>query len=791
MLQALALALPALIDPPNVYHGRTGHLDVRPPRIEAEIEVDGRLGEEAWASAAMLTGFSQFSPRDGVAAADSTEVLVWYSPTAIHFGIRAFEAHGAVHATLADRDRIGADDHVQILLSTFNDGRQATVFAVNPFGVQSDGALVETGSTSGNGFNNAVVRRENADLSPDYIYQSKGRVTETGYEVEVRIPFKSLRYQSAGEQSWGIHVTRQVQHSGYEDSWVPARRSASSFLAQSGRLVGLTDLRRGLVLDLNPSVTSRTTGRRNGTGWNYNGGSPELGGTARWGITNNLSMTGTANPDFSQIESDAGQLLFDPRDERFFQEKRPFFLDGIEQFTTPNNLVYSRRVVQPVAAAKLTGKAFGTDIALLSAVDDPDVSIEGHHPFYNILRLQRDIGANSRIGAVYTDRIEGDDYNRVLGADARLLFGKIYTVQLQVAGSRTRRGGVVTDAPLWQARFTRNGRTLGLSTSINASDEEFRARSGFFPRPGLVHLSFRPRATIYGKPGSIMESATFDVNLNGRWRYAEFVGGEGIMDEQLHFNANTTLKGGWNLTGSLLLETFGYPFEIYGGYRVEVPGIAGGKDTVAFVGRPRIPNRDYVLSFETPEFKHFSGNAFVLWGNDENFFEWSPGRIIISNLGLTWRPDREASAGRHLRAPAGAPGERREPGERGPPAPAEDGVPALSPDLHPPGGRVRPREDGLASGRHPDRGTDPGVRRGGQRLRPHPGLQPQHLPGRRALLLPAQSRHGRLPGVRQHPAGPDRSGEPARRRTSTGGGRVLPEDELSVPYVRSSGQSEK
>jgi hypothetical protein len=182
-----------LIHVPVVYHGRSGNLDVRPPRLEAEIEVDGRLAEDAWAEAALLTGFSQFSPVDGVPAADSTEVLVWYSPSAIHFGIRAYEAHGAVHATLADRDRIGADDHVQILLSTFNDGRQATVLAVNPYGVQSDGALVETGSVRGNGFNNAVVRREVADLSPDYIYQAKGRITEYGYEVEVRIPFKSLR----------------------------------------------------------------------------------------------------------------------------------------------------------------------------------------------------------------------------------------------------------------------------------------------------------------------------------------------------------------------------------------------------------------------------------------------------------------------------------------------------------------------------------------------------------------------------------------------------------------------
>ena len=638
MLRHLAFALPVLIDPPIVYHGRSGNLDVRPPRIETEIEVDGRLSEEPWHNAAVLTGFSQFSPMDGVPAADSTEILVWYSPSAIHFGIRAYEVHGGVHATLADRDRIGADDHVQILLSTFNDGRQASVFAVNPLGVQSDGALVETGSTSGNGFNNAVVKREVADLSPDYIYQSKGRLTEYGYEVEIRIPFKSLRYQSAAEQNWGINVTRQVQHSGYEDSWTPARRSAASFLAQSGRLVGLTDLRRGLVLDVNPSVTSRTTGRRGAAGWVYSGGSPEVGGTARWGITNNLSMTGTANPDFSQIESDAGQLLFDPRDERFFQEKRPFFLDGIEQFTTPNNLVYSRRVVQPVAAVKLTGKAFGTDIAVLSAVDDPDVSLTRDHPFYNILRLQRDVAANSRVGMVYADRIEGGDYNRVLGADARLLFGGIYTVQIQAAGSRTRTGGEVTTAPLWQARFTRNGRTFGFSSSINASDEAFRARSGFFPRPGLVHLNFRPRVTVYGGGGSLMESATFDVNMNGRWRCDEFIGGDGILDEQLHFNVNTTLKGGWNLTGSLLLETFGYPHEIYGGYRVELPLAGGGTDTVAFVGRPRIPNRDYVLSFETPEYKHFSGNAFVLWGNDENFFEWSPGRILIHNLGVTWRP---------------------------------------------------------------------------------------------------------------------------------------------------------
>jgi hypothetical protein len=638
MLLALLL-LAGTTDPEAVYNGRTGRLDVRPPRLDAELTVDGRLDEEAWSRAALLTGFSQFTPVDGVPAADSTEVLVWYSATAIHFGVRAFEAHGAVHATLADRDKIAADDYVQILLGTFDDGRQASVFAVNPLGVQSDGALVETGATSGNGFNNAVVKRETADLSPDFVYDSKGRLTDYGYEVEVRIPFKSLRFQPAQEQRWGINVTRQVQHSGAEDSWVPAKRASASFLSQSGHLVGLTELRRGLVLEFNPSVTSKTTGSRGVDGWRYEGGSPELGGSLRWGITNNLNLNATANPDFSQVESDAGQFLFDPRNELFFSEKRPFFLDGIEQFTTPNQLIYTRRIVQPVAAAKLTGKGFGTDIALLSAVDDPGVSPNGHdHPVYNLLRLQRDVGAKSRLGMVYTDRIVGSDYNRVGGLDARLLFGELYSVNLQLAGSHTRTAGITTTAPLWYARVARNGRTFGFRAQVNGSESDFRARSGFFPRPGLSHANLDPRVTLYGRPGSFVESVTGDLNLDGLYRYDQFATTEGMQEEKIHLNTNVRLRGGWTAGASLLVERFGYPAEVYTDYRIALPRAGGGVDTVPFVGRPRIPNRDYVLQVETPEFATFSANAFVLWGQDENFYEWASAAIVMFNAGLDWRP---------------------------------------------------------------------------------------------------------------------------------------------------------
>ena len=209
----------------------------------------------------MLTGFSQFSPTDGVPAADSTEVLVWYSPTAILFGIRAFEAHGAVHATLADRDRIASDDHVQILLSTFNDGRQASVFAVNPFGVQSDGALVETGSTSGNGFNNAVVKRETADLSPDFVFESKGpanrvRVRGGGPDSVQEPPLPAqARSRTGASTSSARYSTPDTRTPGLPPSG-PAPRSWRSSAGWSDS----SDLRRGVVLDVTPSVTARTHG---------------------------------------------------------------------------------------------------------------------------------------------------------------------------------------------------------------------------------------------------------------------------------------------------------------------------------------------------------------------------------------------------------------------------------------------------------------------------------------------------------------------------------------------------
>jgi len=332
------------------------------------------LNEPEWDQAALLTGFSQFHPVDGRPSVDSTHVLVWYAPTGIHFGIRAYETHGDVRATLADRDKISSDDHILLILDTFDDQRQAIVIAANALGSQADGIVVSSGGgrrsfSSGGGSSSSLFR---TDLNPDYVFESGGRITAFGYEVEIFVPFKSLRYQSKRVQNWGFNVVRNVQHSGYSHSWAPVLRSNASFLAQSGKLTGLTNLKRGLVLDLNPEITNVVEGASVGNKWEYETPTfdvDDLGGNLRWGITNNLTVNATVNPDFSQVEADVAQNQFDPRRALFFPEKRPFFIDGIEYFSMPQNLIYTRRLTQPISAIKMTGKISGTSIGFLSGIE--------------------------------------------------------------------------------------------------------------------------------------------------------------------------------------------------------------------------------------------------------------------------------------------------------------------------------------------------------------------------------------------------------------------------------------
>ncbi len=268
-----AIVLARLVPDTGLASGSAGtppSTAVAVPRIaDAAVTIDGRLDEAVWARAAVLRGFSQYLPNDNRPADDSTTVLVWYSPTALYFGIRAYQDSASVRATLANRDKITGDDYVELLLDTFNDHRQALVFGVNPLGAQADGTLLDAPRQSVTSISAVTTGAYVLDLSPDYVYESKGRLTSWGYEVEVRIPFKTLRYQARDLQDWGLNVIRVVQATGHQHTWTRVLQTQASFLAQGGTLTGLTDLHRGLVLDVTPEVTSMLTGSAQLSGWRY------------------------------------------------------------------------------------------------------------------------------------------------------------------------------------------------------------------------------------------------------------------------------------------------------------------------------------------------------------------------------------------------------------------------------------------------------------------------------------------------------------------------------------------
>jgi hypothetical protein len=260
------------------------------------------------------------------------------------------------------------------------------------------------------------------------------------------------------------------------------------------------------------------------------------------------------------------------------------------------------------------------------------------HPVFNIMRLQRDLGGQSRIGMTYTDRVAGSGYNRVADLDGRYVFRSIYGVQGQYAQSWTR-DGVVSPraAPLWSAVASRNGRALGIRYAIDGVDERFRTYSGYIGRGGLVAVGLDHRLTYTAPTGHLLETVSFSPVLVGRWRYQQFVHQGDALEKLLHLNLSATMRGGWQGTFALLTETFGYDPQLYAGRRV----LLGPGDTVPFRGVARIPNQDWVLSATTPEWQKLSANALYLWGHDENFFEWASANIIYASYGVTVRPSQQ------------------------------------------------------------------------------------------------------------------------------------------------------
>jgi hypothetical protein len=300
-------------------------------------------------------------------------------------------------------------------------------------------------------------------------------------------------------------------------------------------------------------------------------------------------------------------------------------------------LIYTRRIAAPDAALKLTGKMAGTALGLLSASDDQSLSASGRDAVrYNVLRAQRDVGTDSRIGMAYTDRVAGGDYNRVMDVDGRMVFGGVYTGSFQYARSYDKTVGRATNGPLWESILARNGKRYGFRYQLTGISDDFRASTGFISRGAIVHGLVSNRGTWFNARGSLVESVSQDVTYDDIWEYSHFGHGD-AQDKKLHLSTTAALRGGWAVLAAVYWESFGWDPTLYASYRIERT-IGTVVDTVPFPGVGRIPNRDYVATITTPQWSRFNASLTYIGGQDENFLEWAQANINYLSLTTNFRP---------------------------------------------------------------------------------------------------------------------------------------------------------
>jgi len=473
-------------------------------RAASEIKVDGVLDDAAWQTASVVELKYETRPGENTPPSVKTDMLLAYDDGHLYVAFRAQDPDpSAIRAHLSDRDDAFNDDFVGIVLDTFNDERRAFEFFVNPLGVQMDMFIDDLSG--------------NEDASWDAIWSSAGKITADGFAVEIAIPLSSLRFpRTEGEQTWGFDALRfHPRSQRARISSHPLDRNVNCYLCQASKMTGFSGITPGRNVEIAPTVTAGRTDRRQDVAGQlgpFDEGKLEsdLGLTAKWGITPNLTLNAAINPDFSQVEADAAQLDVNTQFALFFPEKRPFFLEGADFFATPFDAVFTRNVADPAWGLKLTGKEGKNAVGVFAAQDDrtnlllpgsngsASASLLGLETSDAVLRYRRDFGASSAVGVLFTGREgkgrgESEDYlNHVAGVDGSYRLGDSDRFRGQFLSSRTeyplaiiegfsQPAGTLEDEA-WQVAYNHDSRDWFGYARYEDVGRDFRADMGFLPR---------------------------------------------------------------------------------------------------------------------------------------------------------------------------------------------------------------------------------------------------------------------------------------------------------------------
>lgn len=497
----MALAAPIAAASPAAKAPAAGRT-AAPPLVLGKTDeppvIDGNLDDPAWAAALKYDGFKTFKPDYGKDASQKTEAFVTYDAENFYFAFRCYDTEPSkVKAVMSKRDNIFQDDLVFIILDTFDDAQSGYSFMVNPLGIQGDGMVDVNG---------------NLDPSFDAVWYSQGHLDDQGWTVEARVPLQSIRFPGRKTLTWRVLFIRFFTRTSEQVSFPPLDPNYGSLMGQA-QTFQVSGLRSKRVVELIPAATSRTTYGRQGPDMVRAERTPlkEVPSlTGKFGLTSDLTFDGTYNPDFSQVEADAGQVDFNQRYSLYYEEKRPFFLEGNDMWKFAGNveegplqsIVYTRSIVDPTYGFKLTGKVTRRDtVAAIYARDSlPDDAVDVH-PDFAIARYKHTLRDDAYIGAFYTSRFAGSSYNQVGGLDGRFRLSQTQVASFHLFGSLTREpeaGKANADHALG-LDYSFSNRRWVLDLGYQDISEGFRADSGFVLRTGLRRLSAFAMYNIFPK----------------------------------------------------------------------------------------------------------------------------------------------------------------------------------------------------------------------------------------------------------------------------------------------------
>ena len=583
---------------------------VQAVRIATPPRLDGLVEEELWRSISPASGFVQQNPDEGAPATERTEVRIAFDDRNLYFGIVCFDREPEnIVVTQNRRDgSLDDTDSVQLLIDAYNDGQNAFVFGTSPTGIEFDAQITKAGQTRGSGGGPARAgggggaQRAGAaafNLNWDAVWTVRSQVTDRGWESEIAIPFRTLRYKPGTDQTWGLNISRNIRRRNELSFWSPVSRAFEfSQVELAGQLHGL-ETKRHRNVKLLPYVLG-------GLSQDYRLAEGRTDRTIRggidikYGLTPGLTLDGTVNTDFAQVEVDDVQINL-TRFDLFFPEKRPFFLEnsGFFEFGSPREveIFFSRRIgldenrqeVPIDAGARVSGKIGKYQVGMLNMQSR---NVDGRTPAnnYSVARVSRELPNRTSIGIIAVNREtvgtqEGySEFNRTFGADANIGIGKFGNWFNYVAGTQT--PGLSGSAHAYSSRFDYDDATHRISVGYLEVGEKFNPEVGFVRRVKFRKPSASYRYTYYPTKGAwrTIEPHAFFQN----W-YSLDTNEKESGFEHYHLDSRLQNGGRLGLAYNRNFERLSVPFGVFPGVEIPAGRYQFGETIANFQSDPSAP----------------------------------------------------------------------------------------------------------------------------------------------------------------------------------------------------------